>query len=127
MRKIAYYVAFDEEKFETEEECLQHERESIFSNQSRIIFYSDQGFPVETNEDILLNANFFISFDLESLQAYIKLCSNLGIATPYIPEVSNTYPQFHFVFEGGKWNCIEEMEEKCKLYRKRFSRGGDFT
>jgi hypothetical protein len=127
MRKIEYYIAFDEEKFETEEECLTHEKESVLSDQTKIIFYDDFGFPTQANEDTLLNANCFISFSLEGLQAYIKFCSNLGITAPHIPEVSDSYPQLHFVFGNKKWNCIEELEEQCKEYRKCFSRARDFT
>ena len=107
MREVIRYEAFDGAVFNTQEECEYYEKNHIFRDESRIIFYSSNNKKIKNPcEFVFLDSNKFQVFDEQALIAYQLYCDNLKIARPE----SGRYAIFplHYVYENNQWVCLEE-------------------
>lgn len=107
MREIIRYEAFDGVVFNTQEECEYYEKNHIFNDESRIIFYSFNNKKIKNPcEFVFIDSNRFQVFDEQALIAYQLYCDNLKIARPKSGKYA-TFP-LHYVYENNQWVCLEE-------------------
>lgn len=108
MKKVEYWEAFDGERFDNEEACLEYEKNHIFFDNSRIRFYSNAGnliaYPCDS---VFLDSNRFKVMDEEALAAYIKYCERWKIGAPTYADREIGYP-LHYSFYRGEWLCLEQ-------------------
>lgn len=107
MREVIRYEAFDGAVFNTQEECEYYEKNHIFNDESRIIFYSFNNKKIKNPcEFVFIDSNRFQVFDEQALIAYQLYCDNLKIARPETSKYV-TFP-LHYVYENNQWVCLEE-------------------
>lgn len=99
------YEAFDGEKFDTEEACLRHEKESPLFR-----VYDRQGQPIEVGQDVYL---LHLIDDSRGGKAFAQLCEERGELIGGITRFSNA---------GWYWwdsNRYSRVDEKLVLAMMR--------
>lgn len=108
MRKVEYWEAFDGERFDEAEACVEYEKNHVFFDNSRIRFYSNAGNLIEHPcDNVFLDSNRFQVMDEGALAAYIKYCERWKIGTPTYSDREIPYP-LHYSFYRGEWLCLEQ-------------------